>query len=223
MNKIQAYKPPDEAVVASVPYLERLAESFLATSPALSAYLGSQSDRLCQVQHATPGDDETRKVCQSCSSTLIPGWSCKKYRSRPNPQQKKDAKKHNVSSAKASIKKAVPLNYIAYECDLCHVVTRFELPTKRAKVATRKMPEPAATTKAASTSSLATAPSVVPTPSPAGEPMDSKSAPKKDAEGSGRKRTKKNKSGGLAALLAKSKSENASPAAFDLMDFMKTA
>ncbi|KAF1347100.1 hypothetical protein BDV97DRAFT_278101, partial [Delphinella strobiligena] len=183
-------------------YLEKWAESFLVTSPALSAYLGAQRDRLCQVQHVLPEDHETRKACQSCGSILVPGWSCKKYRPRPNPQQKKDAKKHSASPVKASIKKAEPLDYVAYECDLCHVVTRFKLPTKKTKVATRKMREPDGTTnvKVTGASSLATTPS-------------------KDVEGSGRKRAKKNKSGGLAALLAKSKNESASPAGFDLMDF----
>ena len=219
----------DHLLVASSQHLERTSQLLLTTSPAISAYVGGQKNALSARQHQV-GVDSNYKRCVTCGAILIPGWSCKKHRPRPVASKRITAKKNHDRVVKSSQTKKQVQTDLAYECDLCHGVSRFEIPRRRA-------PKPAASIMAtlndssidktsSSAGQMTTAPAVQPL-APVSE-IPGQVTAKPATEGPSKRRAKKSKNGGLAALLAQKKSQNASPAAtasagFDLMDFMKTA
>ncbi|CAC9889861.1 unnamed protein product [Aureobasidium pullulans] len=137
------------------------------------------------------------------------------------------------TKSKVAKKPAVPsTTYIDYECSLCHGKNTFKSdtqpPARRSK-----------TSKSAIQSKQSVAPVAVPamapvarpsttntkgttaTPSPAPSTAASSSSEQTRA-GADKKRGRKQKLGGLQAMLAKSKASTSAPAAFDFMDFMKT-
>lgn len=226
MNKTSTSKPPDESALAGLRYLGKSSQLLLATSPAISAYLGSQSNRLSSDLDIISKDKRKDKICHGCGSTMIPGWSCKKSRRNVPKARKTGVKKHTAAvSKRPSESKPTKPDHIAYDCDRCHTTSRFNLPEKKPLPATgeTKALESAKASKDKPIALSPTTSAAPPLQSAPSQPSSAKVATKSESEVSGRKRAKKNKSGGLAALLAKSKSESASPAAFDLMDFMKTA
>lgn len=154
---------------------------------------------------------------------MIPGWSCKKYRPRPEPKPRKITQKAAERVSKSGKAKVAEKDYIALQCDLCHSVTRFKVPEKTSKPAASKVIPKATTSMYNSTPSTIVTPEAIATQPSLAVSVPEKLSVKSATDGAAKKRSKKNKAGGLAALLAKSKSESASPSGFDLMDFMKTA
>lgn len=230
MNKAKnTLRPPDEAVLAGLGHLEHSSRILLTTSPALSAYLACQKNIISSAEKIPNHGHASNKQCQACGNALIPGWSCRK--SRPKPGMELKSSKHKKSMTKTSspvVTKPAKKgrDHVLYECLLCHSVSRCKVfvPKKEAEPAVVKAVDKATTAPAISVPAIPAPAQPVMAVLP--EPVPGKAANQPTNGGTAnsvRKRSKKTKAGGLAALLAKSKSESASPSGFDLMDFMKTA
>lgn len=215
-------RSPDEHSLAGLKHLKTSSQLLQPTCPALSAYLASKSNTFASILKVTDKDDPTTKLCQRCGNAMIPGWSCKKAR---RPASMKNAKKNIDGVAKASTKESNPdtKDYIAYDCDLCHTVTRFRRPERDERIMETKVQQvPVHPSENLSKESIsATPPLGASHTTTSSAPSSAAQTPTQSGQVAAKKR-KKNKSGGLAALLAKSKSESASPSGFDLMDFMKS-
>lgn len=212
-----------ETSIAGLRHLDQASQLFLATSPALSAYLGSQRIGLSsafdiRTDTANNGD----RTCISCGYALIPGWSCKisrtTQRSKATKRQKKPKKHMNDHRAPGSAGES----RLKCECLKCHSVIHFGIPRKPAKPTTVKPGKPAV--KSAVEAPTA---SIAPTVADVQSIATTTAVPEKEATSSEmvtntKKRPRKPKHTGLQALLAKSKTGTSSPSGFDLMDFMKS-
>ncbi|KAI5270623.1 hypothetical protein E4T47_06000 [Aureobasidium subglaciale] len=127
-------------------------------------------------------------------------------------------------------KPATPrVTYIDYKCSLCNGVNTFrsdtQAPTKRSKT-----PRSAVESKSGAVPSLVSndtatiaKSALLPTATPSPAPSSTISSSSEQARGGvDKKKNRKQKLGGLQAMLAKSKAPASAPKAFDFMDFMKT-
>ena len=213
-----------DSTFAAQRHLQAASNILLSTSPHISAFLASQAQPSSESSSHTIPDN-----CRACGNALVPGWSCKTSKRRlPERPSKKSKTKSKVAK-----KPAVPsTTYIDYECSLCHGKNTFKSdtqpPARRSK-----------TSKSAIQSKQSVAPVAVPTVAPVARPSTTNtkgttatpspapstavsSSSEQTRAGADKKRGRKQKLGGLQAMLAKSKASTSAPAAFDFMDFMKT-
>ncbi|GAB7346780.1 hypothetical protein MBLNU459_g1880t1 [Dothideomycetes sp. NU459] len=214
-----APKSPSVEALAGMRHLEQASQALMITSPALSAFLGSQRAVLASTLKITDRDDEDLKRCRACSYSLIPGWSCQTSRiSRSNPNKSHPRNGRKQSNGRSSNSDMMQM---IYKCSRCQSETKVNVTSQKPKAARSKLKMPAAEeTAQVPLPNLESATSVRP---PATKmAITSKEADKPAADASVKKRPRKTKHGGLQALLAKTKNESSSPAGFDLMDFMKS-
>lgn len=235
MNKTKTLASQDPIAIASLDFLQRSSQLLATKSPHLSAYLGAQKQALATHVSVLAGRDEDCKTCGTCANILIPGWSCKKHGSKPSESKSSQKRKRIIEDnsnpgqqKRSTTGEQSKLNHVAYKCDLCHSLTKFKQPVQK----TAKASKPAVSSNTSSDqlskpilqSEATTSHNVRPAiQTDVSDTKDGPSRKQQDAGPPSKKRSKKSKMGGLAAMLAKSKSESSSPAlGFDLMDFMKT-
>lgn len=212
-----------DTITAAQKHLQAASDALLSTSPHASAFLANQ---LGQSKTPTQSHPNTAPDnCHACGNALIPGWSCTVSRRRLPEISKKPRSKSKIAK-----KPAVPrITYIDYKCNLCNstntVKSDAQAPTRRSKSkksllesksAISAVPVHMPTISATKQTTTATA-----TPSPAPSAAVSSSS-EQGRGGADKKRNRKQKLGGLQAMLAKSKTSTTGPKAFDFMDFMKT-
>lgn len=213
-----------DSISAAQRHLQAASNILLSTSPHISAFLASQAQPSSESSSHTIPDN-----CRACGNALVPGWSCTTSKRRlPERPSKKSKTKSKVAK-----KPATPsITYIDYKCSLCHGTNTFKSdtqpPARRSK-----------TSKSAIQSKQSVAPVAVPTMAPVARPSTTNtkgttatpspapstaasSSSEQTRAGADKKRGRKQKLGGLQAMLAKSKASTSAPAAFDFMDFMKT-
>ncbi|CAD0027908.1 unnamed protein product [Aureobasidium pullulans] len=193
-----------DSISAAQRHLQAASNILLSTSPHISAFLASQAQPSSESSSHTLPDN-----CRACGNAL------------------------SKTKSKVAKKPAVPsTTYIDYECSLCHGKNTFKSdtqpPARRSK-----------TSKSAIQSKQSVAPVAVPTMAPVARPSTTNtkgttatpspapstaasSSSEQTRAGADKKRGRKQKLGGLQAMLAKSKASTSAPAAFDFMDFMKT-
>lgn len=211
-------KRPSADTLAALRHLEQASQLLSATSPALSAFLGSEKAALSSAYNIPREGNGTSKTCSACNSILIPGWSCSTSRSRTLPRKEKRGSEKHINGQSVTADK----NQMVYECSKCHCKNKFNVTSHRPKAARRKSEMPVS----GESIIQAPAPSVKPTiPSELSsthKAVSEKEADRAETSATIKKRSRKTKHGGLQALLAKSKSESTSKSGFDLMDFMKS-
>ncbi|KEQ85472.1 hypothetical protein M438DRAFT_373860 [Aureobasidium pullulans EXF-150] len=212
-----------DSISAAQRHLQAASNILLSTSPHISAFLASQAQPSSESSSHTIPDN-----CRACGNALVPGWSCTTSNRRlPERPSKKSKTKSKVAK-----KPAVPsTTYIDYECSLCHGKNTFKSdtqpPARRSKTSKSAIQSKQSVAVAVPTMAPVARPSTTntkgttATPSPAPSTAASSSSEQTRA-GADKKRGRKQKLGGLQAMLAKSKTSISAPAAFDFMDFMKT-
>lgn len=212
-----------DTTTAAQKHLQAASDALLSTSPHISAFLANQLR-----QPKTPTQSHTKTApdnCRACGNALIPGWSCTVSQRRLPEISKKPKSKSKIAK-----KPAVPrITYIDYKCMLCNSINTVKSDTQ-APARRSKSKKPLLESKRnATTVSVQT--STVPVTKPTTTTMaTSSSAPstavssssEQGRGGADKKRNRKQKLGGLQAMLAKSKTSSTAPKAFDFMDFMKT-
>jgi phage FluMu protein Com len=212
-----------DTTTAAQKHLQAASDLLLSTSPHASAFLAHQ---LRQSKPPTPSSSFTAPDnCQACGNALIPGWSCT-VSSRRLPEVSKKPK--TISKSKVAKKPTVArITYIDYKCTLCNSINTnksdTQAPARRSK--SRKSlleSKPAISPVATQTSTTITKPTATMiTPNPLPSTAISSSSDQ-GRGGADKKRNRKQKLGGLHAMLAKSKAPSSTPKGFDFMDFMKT-
>ena len=223
LNMNQSRKNTDTTTAAQK-HLQAASDVLLSTSPHASAFLAHQ---LRQSKPPTPSSHSNTALdnCRACGHALIPGWSCTVSRRR----LLEISKKQNTKSKVAKKPAVARTTYIDYKCALCNSVNTAksdtQAPSRRSKSRKSLLENtPAGPTVSVPTSTLTvTKPTATATatPSPAPSPAVSSSS-EQGRGGADKKRNRKQKLGGLQAMLAKSKAPSTAPKAFDFMDFMKT-
>ncbi|CAD0111026.1 unnamed protein product [Aureobasidium uvarum] len=157
---------------------------------------------------------------------MVPGWSCAISKRRlPESSFKKNKTKSRVEK-KSAIAQST---YIDYKCTLCNSVNTIKSdtqpPARRSK-SKKPLPEskPNVAPQAVQINTSTTIkPTIATTSTPSPASFTTISSSSEQARGAtDKKRNRKQKLGGLQAMLAKSKAPSATPKGFDFMDFMKT-
>lgn len=223
LNMNQSRKNTD-TITAAQKHLQAASDVLLSTSPHASAFLAHQlrqSKPPTLSSHSNTAPDN----CRACGHTLIPGWSCTVSRRRLPEISKKQNTKSKVAK-----KPTVPrITYIDYKCTLCNSVNTVksdtQAPARRSKSKKSLLEsKPTITTVPVQISTkTVTKPTTTKTATPSPAPSTAVSSSSEQGRGGAdKKRNRKQKLGGLQAMLAKSKAPSAAPKAFDFMDFMKT-
>lgn len=215
-----------DTTTAARKHLQAASDVLLSTSPHASAFLAHQ---LRQSKPSTQSQPNTvPNNCRACGHALIPGWSCTVFQRRlPEISKKSNTK----SKSKIAKKPMIPrITYIDYKCTLCNSVNTVKSDTqaparrpKAKKSLLESKPAVAPVPMQASTTTI-TKPTTTKTATPS--PAPSTAVPSSSEQGRGgadKKRNRKQKLGGLQAMLAKSKAPSAATKGFDFMDFMKTS
>ncbi|KAI4721648.1 hypothetical protein E4T48_02150 [Aureobasidium sp. EXF-10727] len=196
-----------DSITAAQKHLQAASNLLLSTSPHASAFLASQLQ-----QTKPPSTSQTNVVsenCRACGNIQVPGWSCTISKRRlPELSSKKKKAKSKVAKKPA----VAQSTYVDYKCTLCSSIntTKSVLESKP-----NVGPPPVQTT---------TKPVIATTDTSSPAPSTAVSSSSEQARGAtDKKRNRKQKLGGLQAMLAKSKAPSTTPKAFDFMDFMKTA
>jgi phage FluMu protein Com len=206
-------------------HLQAASNLLLPTSPHISAFLAHQlrqSSPLTPSSHPNAATDN----CNACGNALIPGWSCTVSQRRLPEISKKPKTKSKVAK-----KPTLPrITYIDNKCTLCNSVNTAksdtQAPTRRvkskqslfeSKPTIAAVPVQTSTTTIPKSTAISTTTS---SPAPSAAVSSSSGQARGEAD---KKRNRKQKLGGLQAMLAKSKAPSTAPKAFDFMDFMKTS
>ncbi|CAD0098769.1 unnamed protein product [Aureobasidium mustum] len=213
-----------ETITAAQKHLQAASNLLLSTSPHISAFLASQLQ-----QTKSPSLSHSNAIpnnCRACGNPLIPGWSCIVSKRRlPESSSKKPKTKSKVAK-----KPAIPQHtYMDYKCTLCNSVntakSETQAPARRSKSAISFLQgKPTVmSTPVQTNATTTTKPTIATTSTPSPAPSTAVSSSSEQARGGAdKKRNRKQKLGGLQAMLAKSKAPASTPKAFDFMDFMKT-
>jgi phage FluMu protein Com len=206
-------------------HLQAASNVLLSTSPHISAFLAHQ---LRQSKSPTPSSHSNTAPdnCKACGNSLIPGWSC-----TVSQRRLPEISKRPKTKSKVAKKPALPrITYIDYKCTLCNSVNTVksdtQAPARRSKSKRsilESKPTVAAVPLQTSTTTVTkptTMTTVTPSPALSTAVSSSSGAARGEAD---KKRNRKQKLGGLQAMLAKSKAPSTAPKAFDFMDFMKTS
>jgi len=221
-NMNQSRKNTDTTTAAQK-HLQAASDVLLSTSPHASAFLAHQlrQSKIPTQSHPNTAPDN----CRACGNALIPGWSCT-VSSRRLPEISKKPKTKSKVEKKPAVAR---ITYIDYTCTLCNSINTIKSgthpPARRSK-SKRSTLESKSTVAAVhvQTSTINTikpTTTVTATPSPAPSTAVSSSS-EQGRGGADKKRNRKQKLGGLQAMLAKSKAPSTATKAFDFMDFMKT-
>lgn len=203
-----------DTVKAQLKFLRDSSYLMSTASPATSAFLGSQLDKLFHKPGPAVYESEKtqaarrREMCGYCGNILIPGWSyeVRHQKTRPTELKKGVTKESKVTENKQ--------RQLVYRCNRCYCETVERVFHNDPKPAFKKQK---AVQKAIVTEKPQPSISLPPKATPAPFPQPSSNS-------SSKKRQKARK-GGLQALVAKSKAEAAAPAGgfgLDLMDLMKS-
>ena len=200
-------------------HLQAASDVLLSTSPHASAFLAHQL-RLSKPPTPPPHPNTSPDNCRACGHALIPGWSCT-FSQRRLPEVSKRPKTKSKVAKKPVVGR---VTYIDYRCTLCNSVNTTKSdtqpPTRRSKSKKSSLESKSSAT-ARPVQPLTTIATTTATPSPAPSTAVSSSSDQ-GRGGAEKKRNRKQKLGGLQAMLAKSKAPSTTPKAFDFMDFMKT-
>ncbi|KAG9852469.1 hypothetical protein KCU98_g3507, partial [Aureobasidium melanogenum] len=223
----QSRKKTDSITPAQT-HLQAASNLLLSTSPHLSAFLASQLQ-----QTKSPSSAHSNAIpnnCRACGYALIPGWSCTVSKRRLPETSSKNIKTKSKVAKKPAI---LQHTYINYKCTLCNSIntakSETQAPARRSKSSMSSLQnKPTATpapvqTNATTTGKLTATPTTTTTSIPSPATSTSVSSSSEQARGGAdKKRNRKQKLGGLQAMLAKSKAPASTHKAFDFMDFMKT-
>ncbi|KAG9672890.1 hypothetical protein KCU99_g4625, partial [Aureobasidium melanogenum] len=213
-----------ESITPAQKHLHAASNLLLSTSPHVSAFLASQlqQPKSQSLSHskAVPNN------CRACGHALIPGWSCTVYKRRlPESSSKKSKTKSKVAKKPAITQHT----YIDYKCTLCNSIntakSETQAPARRSKSSMSSLQgKPTATPAPVQNNATTTnKPTAATTSIPNAAPSTAVSSSSEQAHGGAdKKRNRKQKLGGLQALLAKSKAPASASKTFDFMDFMKT-
>lgn len=199
-------------------HLQAASDLLLSTSPHASAFIASHLRPAKQ-----PPSQSIPSNCRACGYALIPGWSCTVTKRHRQPPAKKSTTKNKPTVTSAGT--TTPTTRIDYECSLCHSINTFNSSThapkrhKASKITAENIQKTAPAIKAAVAPVAQVSTGATSTPSPA--PSTAVSSSSEQGRGD-KKRNRKQKLGGLQAMLAKSKATSTAPQGFDFMDFMKT-
>ena len=213
-----------DTTTAAQRHLQAASNVLLSTSPHASAFLAHQLRQSKPITSSSHPNNVPDNCC-ACGNALVPGWSCT-VSSRRLPEISKKPK----TKSKVEKKPTVPrITYIDYTCTLCNSINTVksdtQAPARRSKSkkstlesksTVSEVPVHTSTINTIKPTTTATA-----TPSPAPSTAVSSSS-EHGRGGADRKRNRKQKLGGLQAMLAKSKAPSTATKAFDFMDFMKT-
>lgn len=196
------------ATQARLRFLNEAADVLIASSPATSALLGVQHDCL-ERNSGRPRHARDKTNCNACGAVLIPSWSCKRTKDLPKDGLTTRSRKSNA----AALSRSHAPTFKCFTCGSRSCSTATRTSTSQCPPTDKTSREKTGLTQdapAIGKTSLTT----VATPSPNGtEKLATSTDP-------ARKRTRARKTGGLQALLLKSKV--APPASgLDLMDFLK--
>ncbi|KAI9862165.1 MAG: hypothetical protein M1813_004941 [Trichoglossum hirsutum] len=208
-----------DSVVSRLRYLNDAAHLLTVKSPAVSAQLLSQYNKIALKNELNPPDARRRGICGACGSIMVPGWTCHIHSQgeespRKTRRKRQKSKSHNAAPSLVLTPDGIEMNElrVLYKCQVCGRTTRQIVPKKRASGRPARItavPHP-----------LTANPSI-----PAGNLDSNKVEPAKvaSANASSKKRAKARKQGGLQALLAKKKEggEQKGDFGLDLMDLMK--
>jgi phage FluMu protein Com len=213
-----------DTTTAAQKHLQAASDVLLSTSPHASAFLAQQ---LRQTKPPTPSShpNSAPDNCRACGNALIPGWSCIVSQRRLPEVSKKPRTKSKVVK-----KPVIPrITYIDYKCTLCNSVNTVKSNTQasaRRSKSKKSLLESKPTVAAMPVQTpitTTTTPSAITTVTPSPAPSAAVSSSSEQTRGAAdKKRNRKQKLGGLQAMLAKSKAPSTAPKAFDFMDFMKT-
>ncbi|KAG9661106.1 hypothetical protein KCU95_g154, partial [Aureobasidium melanogenum] len=219
----QSRKKTDSITPAQT-HLQAASNLLLSTSPHVSAFLASQLQ-----QTKSPSSSHSNAIpnnCRACGHALVPGWSCTVSKRRLPETSSKNIKTKSKVTKKPAI---LQHTYIDYKCTLCNSIntakSETQAPARRSKPSMSSLQnKPTATpapvqTNATTTSKLTATTTSIPSPAPS---TTVSSSSEQARGGADKKRNRKQKLGGLQAMLAKSKAPASTPKAFDFMDFMKT-
>ncbi|ORY13744.1 hypothetical protein BCR34DRAFT_480635 [Clohesyomyces aquaticus] len=190
-------------------FLKEAAHLISIPSPAVSATLGAEYDKLLLLQDADlqatkkEWDAHRREICGACGNLMVPGWSCEVSPEKIVPDKVDKDKTKSPSKRLSRQGKAM-----AYSCLRCHRRTVQSLPPRPPKHLNRN-------------------PSQIPEAVPDRETMKARPADQsrvaKSTSSNSKQRAKARK-GGLHAILGKSKTQNSAQQGglgLDLMDFLK--
>ncbi|OMP88319.1 hypothetical protein BK809_0003076 [Diplodia seriata] len=201
---------------ARLKYLHEAAHVMALASPETSSFLESQYSHLLAENDLIPPESRKREVCGACGTILIPGISCTVTQEQvpPRKSKKKGSKVQKLGQSEAG--KGCKMKI--YSCLRCSSKARLQIPSKKARMGTRKPARsPSGESPAPTTAAI--------TQTPAAEPDAPATAPANPApaNANSKKRAKARK-GGLQALLANSKKETNPSKGFglDLMDLMRS-
>lgn len=211
----QTRRPNDTS--AAQRHLQAASELLLTTSPHTSAFLAAQLQCL-----RPPTTQSLPSNCRACGQHLVPGLSCTVTHRRPVRDNKASRSKKKVAKKPVD---TIP-THIDHKCTLCHSVNTFKSSSqplrRQGKASISRLEDsqkPTVGTKTAIVPASQPQKAAVSTPSPASSAAVSTSSEQPQGE---KKRNRKQKLGGLQAMLAKSKAASAPNQGFDFMDFMKT-
>lgn len=213
-----------DSITAAQKHLQAASNLLLSTSPHISAFLASQL-----FQTKSPSASHLKAApnnCCACGHALIPGWSCTVSRRRLPETPSKNIK----TKSKVAKKPAKPQSTcIDYKCTLCNSINTAksdtQAPVRRSKSSMSSLQgkPTAAPVPVQTNTTTITKPTVAATSTPSPALSTAVSSSSEQARGgTDKKRNRKQKLGGLQAMLAKSKAPASAPKAFDFMDFMKT-
>ncbi|CAD0084733.1 unnamed protein product [Aureobasidium vineae] len=209
-----------DSITAAQKHLQAASNLLLSTSPHASAFLASQLQ-----QTKSPSSSHSNTVpdnCRACGNALVPGWSCTISKRRlPESSSKKNKTKSRVAK-KSAIAQST---YVDYKCTLCNSVNTIKSdtqpPARRSK-SKKSLPESKPNLAPPPVQTM-TKPATATTSIPSPVPSTAVTSSSEQARGAtDKKRNRKQKLGGLQAMLAKSKAPSTTPKGFDFMDFMKT-
>jgi phage FluMu protein Com len=206
-------------------HLQAASDLLLSTSPHASAFLAHQ---LRQLKPPTPSSHSNTAPdnCRACGNALISGWSCTVSQRRLPEISKKPKTKSKVAKKPAVLR----ITHIDYKCTLCNSINTTKSDTQaparrnKSKQSSLESKPAIATVPAQIATTTVTKPTTMPTvtqSSASSTAVPSSSGPARGE--ADKKRNRKQKLGGLQAMLAKSKTPSTAPKAFDFMDFMKTS
>jgi hypothetical protein len=213
-----------DTTTAAQKHLQAASDVLLSTSPHASAFLAHQ---LRQSKPPTPSShpNTTPDNCRACGNAMIPGWSC-------TVSQRRLPEISNKSKTKSKVAKKPVISritYIDYKCTLCNSISTVksdtQAPARRSK-SKKSLLESKPTVASMSVQipiTTVTMPNAITTATPSPAPCTAVSSSSEQTRGAAdKKRNRKQKLGGLQAMLTKSKAPSTAPKAFDFMDFMKT-
>lgn len=188
-----------DPTVARSNFLRDASHLLAASSPAVSASLGSTRNRLAEESNGEITSKEwdalRRETCGACGNLMVPGWSC-----RVEKPSRLHMTNKNVGSKPKNPKRVD--SRLVYTCLRCYRRTTqvLPLPPRRQLKVSKSLPE----TKL---------------PIHPRQPVheDHSKAPK-SANANSKQRQKARK-GGLQAMLEKNKTHNSNQGGLDLMDF----